>query len=115
MKNSVVYLRHILDAINRIQEYIADNSYEHFLQNNLLQDGVIRQLEIIGEAATNVSLAFRRNYTKLPWRQMVDIRNKLIHDYAGIDLLIVWDTVQFDLPTLKQKIEQIINLEEKRS
>lgn len=55
MKNDAVYLHHILDAINRIQEYIADNSYEHFLKNNLLQDGVIRQFEIIGEVSTNVS------------------------------------------------------------
>jgi len=110
MKNDVVYLHHILDAINRIQGYIAGVSYDQFLQDDLLQDGVVRQLEIIGEAAKNVSSAFRDTYPELPWRQMTGIRNKLIHNYFEIDLFIVWDTVQSDLPPLKQQVEHILKV-----
>ena len=110
MKNDAVYLHHILDAINRIQGYIAGVSYDQFLQDSLLQDGVVRQLEIIGEAAKNVSSAFRDTYPELPWRQMTGIRNKLIHNYFEIDLFIVWDTVQSDLPPLKQQVEHILKV-----
>lgn len=103
MKNDAVYLHHILDAINRIQGYIAEVSYDQFLQDSLLQDGVVRQLEIIGEAAKNVSSTFRDADPELPWRQMAGIRDRLIQGYFQVDLFIVWDTVQSDLPPLKSK------------
>ena len=108
MKNDAVYLHHILDAINRIQGYIAGVSYDQFLQDSLLQDGVVRQLEIIGEAAKNVSSTFRDARPELPWSQMTGTRNKLIHDYFEVNLFIVWDTVQSDLPPLKQQVERIL-------
>jgi uncharacterized protein with HEPN domain len=108
MKSDVVYLQHILDAINRIQGYTAGVSYDQFLQDTLLQDGVVRQLEIIGEAAKNVSSTFRDAYPKLPWSQMTGTRNKLIHGYFDVNLFIVWDTVQSDLPPLKQQVERIL-------
>jgi uncharacterized protein with HEPN domain len=116
MKNDAVYLHHILDAINRIQGYTAGVSYDQFLQDSLLQDGVVRQLEIIGEAAKNVSSTFRDAHPELPWRQMTGTRNKLIHGYFEVNLFIVWDTVQSDLPPLKQQVERIIEeMDEKHS
>ncbi len=115
MKNDAVYLHHILDAINRIQRYIGGVSYDRFLQDNLLQDGVVRQLEIIGEAAKSVSSAFRNTHPELPWKQMAATRNKLIHDYFEVDLLIVWDTVQSDLPPLKQQVERILGILEREA
>ena len=116
MKNDAVYLHHILDAINRIQGYTAGVSYDQFLQDSLLQDGVVRQLEIIGEAAKNVSSTFRDAHPKLPWSQMTGTRNKLIHGYFEVNLFIVWDTVQSDLPPLKQQVERIIEeMDEKHS
>ena len=110
MKNDAVYLHHILDSINRIQGYIAGVSYDQFLQNSLLQDGVVRQLEIIGEAAKNVSSGFRDAHPELPWRQMTGIRNKLIHAYFEVDLFIVWDSVRSDLLPLKQQVERILRM-----
>lgn len=108
MRSDAVYLHHILDAIGRIQEYAAGISYERFLKDSLLQDGVLRQLEIVGEAAKKVSNPFRDAHPQLPWKQMTGIRNKLIHDYFEVDLLIVWDTVQTDLPPLKRQVERIV-------
>ncbi|MEA3344730.1 MAG: DUF86 domain-containing protein [Chloroflexota bacterium] len=110
MKNDAVYLRHILRAINRIQGYIAGISYDQFLRDSLLQDGVVRQLEIIGEATKNVSHVFRDFHPELPWRQMAGIRDRLIHGYFEVDLFTVWDTVQSDLPLLRQQVEHTLQM-----
>jgi uncharacterized protein with HEPN domain len=107
-KDDTIYLRHILDAIQRIEEYLAGVSYDRFLQSSLLQDGVVRQLEIIGEAATKVSIDFRDAHPGLAWGSMIGMRNRLIHAYFKVDLSIVWDTVQNDLPSLKQQVERIL-------
>jgi uncharacterized protein with HEPN domain len=108
-RDDTVYLRHILDAIQRIQEYITGISYDQFLGNVLLQDGVVRQLEIIGEAATRISVEFRDTHPGTEWGKMIGMRNRLIHVYFEVDLSIIWDTVQTDLPSLKQQIAQILN------
>ncbi len=108
MKSDAVFLHHILDAINRIEQYLAGVSYDHFLQDALLQDGVVRQMEIIGEAARNVSKGLQDAHPELPWDKMIGTRNILIHAYFRVDLFIVWDTTQSDLPRLKQQIEQLL-------
>ncbi|MGA9350156.1 MAG: DUF86 domain-containing protein [Anaerolineae bacterium] len=108
MKNDAVYLHHILDAINRIEQYLAGVSYDRFLQDVLLQDGVVRQMEIIGEAARNVSKDLQNAHPELPWGKMIGVRNILTHAYFRVDLFIVWDTAQSDLPRLKQQIEQLL-------
>ena len=107
-KDDTVYLRHILDAIQRIQEYLAGISCDQFLQDHLRQDGVVRQLEIIGEAASNVSDSLQSAHPELPWDKMTGIRNRLIHAYFEVDFFIVWDTVRSDLPPLKQQVEQLL-------
>ena len=107
-RDDTVYLRHILDAIQRIQEYTTGVSYDHFLGNPLLQDGVVRQLEIIGEAATRFSIEFRDAHPGIAWTKMVGMRNRLIHAYFEVSLSIIWDTVHTDLPGLKNQIVQIL-------
>ena len=107
-KDDTVYLRHILDAIEQIRRYLAGVSYEQFLQNHLTRDGVVRQLEIVGEAAANISDAFRAAHAEIPWSKVVGIRNRLIHAYFQVNLAIVWDTAQTDLPVLKQHIESAL-------
>lgn len=86
MRDDTVFLRHISDAIQRIQLYLADVTEAIFLATPLLQDATIRQLEIIGEATKRVSAELRSNYPQLPWRDITGMRDKLIHDYFGVDL-----------------------------
>jgi len=85
-------------------------SHEEFLRNRLLQDGVIRQLEVMGEAARNLSEDLRNEHPQIPWRQMIGLRNRMIHAYFNVDLQIIWEIVQGDIPDLKQKMKQILDV-----
>ncbi len=107
-RDDKVYLQDILEAISRIETYTTGASYESFLTNNLLQDGVIRQLEIIGEASRNLTDALRANHPQVPWRRIIGMRNRIMHVYFSVDLLAVWDTVQVDLDRLKTQVQDIL-------
>lgn len=107
-KDDTVYLLHILDAIDLIDEYTKGMSENEFLSNSMAHDAVVRQIEIVGEAARNVSTEFQEKYPKLPWAKMVGIRNKIIHEYFNINYSIVWDTIKDDLPLLKKSIKKIV-------
>lgn len=103
-QNDQVFLAHILDAIIQIKDYTAGLSYDQFSQTRLVQDGVLRQLEIIGEASRNLSEEFRAQSPELPWSQIISLRNRLIHAYFEVNLGIIWDIVQNDLRLLEQKV-----------
>ncbi len=107
-RDDVVYLHHILAAISRIQEYLAGVTYDQFIENYLLQDGVVRQLEIIGEATRNISSDFQSLHSDLPWDRMVAIRNRLAHAYFEVNLAIIWDTAQVNLPPLRTQVERLL-------
>ena len=113
-KDDTVFLKHILDAINLIEEYLKDKSYEEFKDNRMLQDAVIREIEIIGEAAKNLSKEFRNKHSDIPWRQIAGMRDKLIHGYFGVDLDAIWDTATMDVPSLKERLQEILKKEEKK-
>jgi uncharacterized protein with HEPN domain len=79
-----------------------------FVGNHLIQDGVIRQLEIMGEAAKRLSNEIKDKYSEIPWRDITGMRDKLIHDYFGVDITAVWDTAVRDIPILKDKLRDIL-------
>ena len=113
-RDNIVYLRHILDAIHRIEEYTTGVQYEGFMSNNLVQAGVMREIEIMGEAAKRLTNEFKEKYPDVPWKKVAGMRDKLMHGYFGVDLDAVWDTVKKDINVLEGKIKDIIEREDKR-
>ena len=103
MKRDPLYLRHIRDAIAKIESYISVGRDE-FMKTSHWQDAVIRQLEIVGEATKRLSQALRDRYPEIPWRQVAGLRDVLIHDYAQVDLQAVWQITQIELPELKRVV-----------
>ncbi len=101
-RDDTLYLRHILDAITTVQEYLNGVSEDQFNRTRLLQDGVIRQIEIIGEAVRHLSKEVRKTYGEVPWQDIAGMRDKLIHDYFGVDIEKVWLTAQRDLPAFEE-------------
>jgi len=105
MKSDDIFVRHIFDAINIIKEHIGENGREQFLQSKIVQDAVIREREIIGEAAKNISEEYKMIHVYIPWKDVAGMRDKLINHYFGVDLEEVWKTVQDDLPEIVAALE----------
>ncbi len=102
------YLLDILDSARLALHYIQGKSEEEFRRDFQLQDSIIRRLAVIGEAARRVSKGTRERWPDIAWQSMIAMRNVMIHDYDEIDLVIVWDTVQGDLPKLVEQLEKIV-------
>lgn len=110
-KNSLIYIDHISNCISSIEEFTKGFSQEDFLRNKLVQDAVIRNFEVIGEASKHVNENLKSKYSEVEWRKMGDLRNKLIHDYIGVDLWAVWRVITDIVPDLKKQIENILEQE----
>ncbi len=108
MKDDSVYLKHILDAISKVEEYTRGTSKKDFASKTMIQDAVIRQIEIIGEASKQVSADLKRKHSQVPWKDIAGMRDKLIHDYLGVDIDAVWVTVEKDLPQLKERVKAVL-------
>ncbi|OGZ09562.1 MAG: hypothetical protein A3D67_04495 [Candidatus Lloydbacteria bacterium RIFCSPHIGHO2_02_FULL_51_22] len=109
MERDEAYIRHILDAITAIEKYTKDIPKEQFLdkRNQMMQDAVIRELEVIGEAVKRLSDTVKEKSADVPWRDIGDMRNILIHEYFGVDLEIVWETLQSDIPHLRKILSRV--------
>lgn len=107
-KSPVIYLKHILECIELIEERIKDVSYKDFINNIDLQDMIIRRLEIIGEAVRNLPREYRQKYQHINWQSPADMRSVLIHGYLEVDLDVVWDTMKNNLPVFKEQIKQLL-------
>lgn len=105
----IEFLKHILEECEYLENEFNTNSFDEFVKNKRLSKAICRSLEIIGEASNKLNPTFKKEYPSIPWREMGDIRNKIIHDYFGIDFDIIWDVVKTDIPLLKTEIERIIN------
>ncbi len=104
-----VFLEDILESIEKIEEYTANIDEEDFYENTIIQDAVLRRLEIIGEAVKNIPDDFREKYPDIPWRQIAGMRDVLIHAYFGVNLRRVWKVAVENIPDLKFKIVRILS------
>jgi uncharacterized protein with HEPN domain len=104
----IEYLRHILDEINYVEGIASGINEDRFLSDQTLKRSFVRSIEIIGEATKKIPADFRAKHNDIDWKRFAGMRDKLIHDYFGVDYSIVWDVVISKLPELKQKITQII-------
>jgi uncharacterized protein with HEPN domain len=107
IKSDLAYIDHILDCIRKINEYRSDLTLKEFRKNELVQDAVIRNIEIIGEASKKISIDTKQTYYKIPWKEIAGMRDKLIHDYLGVDVDVVWITIKEDIPKLEKYISEI--------
>lgn len=107
-KDPKVFLKHILESIVSIEEYMGDLTEEDFLEDQQLQDAIVRRLEIIGEASNYIPKEFQLKHPEVPWSKIIGMRNTLIHGYFGIDLILVWNTAQQNLPELKVSIQKLL-------
>jgi uncharacterized protein with HEPN domain len=103
-----VFLKDILLAIKRIEEYTESISFDGFCDNQLVQDGVVRNLEIIGEAVKHLPKDIYKKYPSVEWKKIAGLRDILIHAYFGIDREIIWDVVSNKIPELKDQISRIL-------
>jgi len=113
MKKDRVYLRHISDAISNIKKFMEGVTKEKFFENIEKQYAVLRGLEIIGEAEKNLSKELKKKHQKVPWRDIAGMRDKLIHEYFGVNLELVWKTIKKELPEFKNQIIDIFKEMEK--
>lgn len=107
MNTQRAYLLHALDAIDAALEYTQDGR-DAFFADRKTQDAVIRNIEVLGQAVKSLSAETRAHDGSIPWRQIAGMRDKLIHEYFGVDLALVWDVVERELPSLRPKIGALL-------
>lgn len=107
-KDPKIFLIHILESINEIENNVAGMSESKFSRSITIQDATVRRLEIIGEAVRNFPDSFRKKYAKIPWKKIAGLRDVLIHGYFSVDMELVWKIVNKDIPKLKKQITNLL-------
>lgn len=102
------YLQDIIDSINDIESFIRGMSFEGFKKDRKTINAVVRSIEIIGEATKRISKTLKDKHREVPWKKMTGMRDKLIHEYFGVDVEILWKTAKDDIPPLKQLVQTLL-------
>lgn len=103
-----LYIKDILDAIQKIEDFVGNISFEEFVEDDKTSSACIRKLEIVGEASKNIPQDLKEKYPHLPWREMAGMRDKIVHFYFGVDYEIVWKVIKERLPEIKTEMSRII-------
>lgn len=106
MKSDVAYLTHILESIEKIERFLKNK--ESISDKEMVDDAIVRNLQTMAESTQKLSSHIKISIHEIPWREISDFRNKLVHDYLGIDLEMIYDVIENELPILKEKIIQIL-------
>ncbi len=112
-RDYILFVEDIIEAIRKIEKYTKDLEFEEFDKNDMTADAVIRNFEIIGEAIGRIPVEIQKKYPEVEWKEAKGFRNILIHDYFGIDLEAVWDTIENDIPLLKKHLLEVLEKEKK--
>ena len=107
-KNDWVFLKHILESINAIEDFSKGMNKPELISNRFKQSAIVREIEIIGEAVKNISEKTKNKYSAIEWKNISGTRDKMIHHYFGVDLNIIWEIISKDIPVLKMQIEKLI-------
>lgn len=107
-RDNLLLVQDMLDSANKIQEYTFGFTLNDFIEDDKTIDAVVRNFEIIGEAATRIHLDFQVENAQIPWNKLKGYRNRLIHEYFGVDYQIVWDVISDDLSALIKELKNLI-------
>jgi len=107
LKSIKVYLDDIQESIHKIETYVKGYDYGKFIEDGKTIDAVIRNFSIIGEAANRIPPEVQEEHSQIPWFEMIGMRNKVVHEYSGINEEILWKTIQEDLPKLKEQLKEL--------
>jgi len=107
-KDPRIFLQHILESIEQIEDYTSDMLESEFMDSQETQDAVLRRIEIIGEAVKNIPDEFKKTHPNIPWREIAGMRDTIIHEYFNVDLPLVWSTVKKDIPKLKEQVRRFL-------
>ncbi len=107
-RNTLLYLKDILQNMREAEEFIRDMDYQQFVADKKTLNAVLRSIEVIGEAAKHVPEELRAKYQAVPWKEMAGMRDKLIHDYLGVDEETVWLVIKDRIPSIRPTIEQAL-------
>lgn len=108
MRDYKLYVKDILEAIESIEKFVKDMSFDEFVKDDKTSSAVIRKFEIIGEATKRVSNEIKQKYPQIPWKEMAGMRDRLIHLYFGVDFKLVWETIKKRIPTIKPLMKVIL-------
>ncbi len=108
MRGYKLYLEDMLTAVRKIEKYTKNLSFNKLTKDDLVIDGAVRNLEIVGEAAKNIPALIKRKYPDIEWKKIAGLKDILAHEYFGIDLEILWDIIKNKLPALKKQVSRIL-------
>ena len=113
MKQDLIYLRHILESIEKIQKFVTYKNKKS-IDQEMVESAIIRELQTMSESTQKLSKSLKLSVSDIPWRDIGDFRNRLVHDYLGVNTEIIWSVIRKELPTLKKRVTKMIKFFEEK-